>query len=293
VYTAEEGAVGPPCACGEDAYFLAAPTPATAAIGIADGVGGWRNQGVDPGEFPRSLMNFCREAAEAEAPPDPKRLLELGYTRMQQGASGGPPGSSTVCLASLDRATGELSIANLGDSGAIILRNGEVVAASSPQQVEFNTPYQLSIELDGTPGIMSPDLAEPYTVKVQDGDLVLLMTDGVLDNLDAAAISSLVAGMPTEEPEEIARAIVQQAQLLSTSEFDSPFALAARAAGYWYPSQGKEDDITVVVARVEGVPGAGGLVARVLATGRDPRTHPPRHFQRKKKKGTRRNRQRK
>jgi len=295
-YHLEEPHEGPPCACGEDAFFVAEPTPSTAAIGVADGVGGWRTAGADPAAFAWGLMNGCRDAAEAgsqavaASAADPTQLLNLGFTNMQQGVTGGPPGGSTACLASLDRATGELSIANLGDSGAMVIRDGQVVGASAPQQMGFNCPYQLSIDLDGKPGSISPTLAAPYKVKVQDGDLVLLMTDGVLDNLPTESLAKLVALMPNQEPDEIAKAIVRLAHNLSKSEFESPFTLAARAAGYHYPAQGKEDDITVVVARVEGTaeprPGRIGWV-------RDARTKEARRFQRKKKKGTRRNKQRK
>jgi len=40
--------------------------------------------------------------------------------------------------------------------------------------------------------------------------------------------------------------------------FRSPFAVAARAAGWDYPDVGKPDDVVVVVCRVEEGGGAGG-----------------------------------
>ena len=30
-------------------------------LGVADGVGGWRQYGVDPGEFSYTLMNICQK----------------------------------------------------------------------------------------------------------------------------------------------------------------------------------------------------------------------------------------
>lgn len=52
------------------------------------------------------------------------------------------PGSTTVCLLQLDHA-GALHACNLGDSGFRVLRNGQVVFASTVQEVTFNMPYQL------------------------------------------------------------------------------------------------------------------------------------------------------
>ena len=40
--------------------------------GVADGVGGWRSYGVDPSQFPVSLMETC------------ERLVKLGQFRPQQ-----------------------------------------------------------------------------------------------------------------------------------------------------------------------------------------------------------------
>lgn len=35
---------------GEDAWFMSS-SPQACIMGVADGVGGWRNYGVDPGKF--------------------------------------------------------------------------------------------------------------------------------------------------------------------------------------------------------------------------------------------------
>ena len=41
---------------GEDAYFISLPQ--TSAVGVADGVGGWANQGINPKDFADDLMAF-------------------------------------------------------------------------------------------------------------------------------------------------------------------------------------------------------------------------------------------
>ena len=52
-------------------------------------------------------------------------------------------GSSTACLAVVDRASGQLTVANLGDSGFAVVRGGQSVLESSDQQHAFNFPFQL------------------------------------------------------------------------------------------------------------------------------------------------------
>lgn len=58
-------------------------------------------------------------------------------------------GSSTACIVMLDRQSHRLHTANLGDSGFLVVRGGEVVHRSDEQQHYFNTPFQLSIAPPG------------------------------------------------------------------------------------------------------------------------------------------------
>lgn len=53
------------------------------------------------------------------------------------------PGSATVVLAALQPG-GKLHVANLGDCGVKVVRNGKIVYETQPQQHDFNLPYQLS-----------------------------------------------------------------------------------------------------------------------------------------------------
>lgn len=45
----------------------------------------------------------------------------------------------------LNRETSTVYTANIGDSGFVIVRHGEVVHRSEEQQHYFNTPFQLSL----------------------------------------------------------------------------------------------------------------------------------------------------
>jgi len=49
---------------GQDSYFVySRPGAAVHAVGVADGVGGWRSQGVDSGVISRAMMDKCRQQA--------------------------------------------------------------------------------------------------------------------------------------------------------------------------------------------------------------------------------------
>lgn len=55
-------------------------------IGVADGVGGWRNYGIDPSAFPRSLMETCERMVRegrfnAQAPAT---VIAASYYELQQ-----------------------------------------------------------------------------------------------------------------------------------------------------------------------------------------------------------------
>ena len=54
-----------------------------------------------------------------------------------------PAGSCTVCLSAFSHENGCLQVANLGDAGFALFREGVVHTQSTPQQHCFNAPYQL------------------------------------------------------------------------------------------------------------------------------------------------------
>jgi len=66
-------------------------------------------------------------------------------------------GSSTACVVVLNRETCKVFTANIGDSGFVIVRHGEVVHQSEEQQHYFNTPFQLSLPPPGQSGHVLSD----------------------------------------------------------------------------------------------------------------------------------------
>lgn len=231
-------------------------------IGVADGVGGWRAYGVDPGLFSMNLMKSCERLVKAGyfVNDQPAKLLKSGFLEMQQSKR---PiiGSSTACVAILNHADGKLYTANIGDSGFLVFRGGRVVHRSQEQQHYFNTPFQLSLPPSHlATEVLSdaPESADRYEFSVEHGDVILLATDGIFDNIPDSVlvkeVGSLQRGHQAPDPAEIqacANSIALIARKLSQDEsFLSPFAKNARSNGFANVVGGKEDDVTVILAAV-------------------------------------------
>jgi protein phosphatase PTC7 len=151
----------------------------------------------------------------------------------------------------------KLYTANIGDSGFLVVRQGEVVHRSQEQQHYFNTPFQLSLpptELQSEVLSDQPESADQYEFPVQDGDVILLATDGIFDNVpDQLLIEEMDKVQNCKDIEKIqqcANGIALMARKLSRDpKFLSPFSVNALANGI-VADGGKPDDITLLLATV-------------------------------------------
>ncbi|KAG8597761.1 hypothetical protein GDO81_002380 [Engystomops pustulosus] len=216
---------------GDDACFIARHRTAD-VLGVADGVGGWRDYGVDPSQFSETLMRTCERLVKEGrfVPTNPVGILTSSYCELLQNKV---PllGSSTACLVVLDRSSHRLHTANLGDSGFLVVRAGEVVHRSDEQQHYFNTPFQLSIAPPEAEGVVlsdSPDAADSSSFDVQLGDIILTATDGLFDNMPDYMILQELKKLKNTNYESIqqtARSIAEQAHDLAYDpNYMSPFA---------------------------------------------------------------------
>ena len=121
-------------------------------LGVADGVGSWREYGVDPRDFSHQLMEECMnvlDEAETAAleqlgsdvvvkPPmgrnqrhvmiSPAQLMAQAYERVK---AQNIIGSTTACVALFDSLRHQFHFSNLGDSGLIVLRHIDSDVAGS------------------------------------------------------------------------------------------------------------------------------------------------------------------
>lgn len=96
---------------------------------------------------------------------------------------------------------------SLGDSGSILCRLAAIHHYSVPQTHDFNTPYQLTlvpplmrIQSSIFGGRVFEDLpyhANVTNLKMQHGDVLILATDGVLDNLFNEDILNIITDQMT------------------------------------------------------------------------------------------------
>lgn len=150
-------------------------------------------------------------------------------------------GSSTACIVTI---TGNsLRALNLGDSGFRIVRDEKIIYGSKEQQHTFNLPYQLGPESTDIPAD-----GDVYTFKLNDGDIIIIGTDGLFDNLYDEDLLSLLS--EKNSAQDLAKRISREAYSISKSQtVATPFSDSAVKAGFICPPGGKEDDITVIVAQ--------------------------------------------
>ncbi|KAI5285075.1 hypothetical protein KEM54_000849 [Ascosphaera aggregata] len=167
------------------------------AFGVADGVGGWANSGVDPADFSHALCTYMADSAmewkqrSSHQRLSGRKLIQMAYDKSLRDKTIFA-GGSTASIG-LAWESGELELTNLGDSGSMLFRNAAIHHYSPPQTHDFNTPYQLTVMpprvrsqtaiFGGRPFDDLPNAADVTTWEMQHGDVVLLATDGVFDNL--------------------------------------------------------------------------------------------------------------
>jgi len=206
-------------------------------MGVFDGVGGWADAGVDPREYSYALATACKQAVDEQYLHDPLAILEYGYDKTKNIV-----GSCTAVVAQVHGT--QLNALNIGDSGFRVVRNGDIVLATVEQQHRFNMPFQLGAESSD-----KPSDGEIYNFTLQDGDIVVLGTDGVFDNLFDNKIAKIVKENQTSKAQEIARKIAESAFAMSIDgRVFTPFVENAKKHGVYYEG-GKPDDITVLVAK--------------------------------------------
>ena len=238
---------------GEDACFAVGRV-----FGVFDGVGGWAAQGIDAGLFAREFSSRTAAALRESA------SLCLVDALSNALAEVTAVGTSTACLVRVGT-DGAIDALNVGDSGLRVFRPAveaagattdasaanatryRLILASAAQQHAFNFPYQL-----GTGSEQQPADGHAYSCELRVGDMLLLATDGLYDNLYDADIAEVMSELSRRggTASELAEALCRRARVVSASHTArTPFAAGAAEAGLDMPG-GKLDDVTVVCVRL-------------------------------------------
>ena len=254
----------------EDSYFIS-----DNAIGLADGVGGWAQYGINSSDFSNELMAKCSALCSINKYIDPVKLLSAAYR------STSSYGSSTAVICTFSQ-SGRLTACNLGDSGFMHIKflcgKAFIVQKSEIQQHDFNIPYQLSkipsedflkARKESNPEIPlsmerfaecafcqdNPENADYFQISnAAAGDLILLASDGVYDNLFDNEILSIIQShkhIPLNVSvlaQEIASAAYRKSKM--QNDVSIPFNERLEQCSHIVCDGGKEDDITVVIAHI-------------------------------------------
>lgn len=239
----------PKAGSGEDAFFA---SWSLSAFGLADGVGGWVDRGVDAGKFSRALLRHVhkrmRSRSAALQRVDLPGVASEAFQAVRQESF---KGSCTLLLGQLQQDA--VSLLNLGDCGILVLRpmeqlprfHGGTVTTqmrnlyrSSSMLHRRNLPLQLSSEDKDLSRLSHYDLV---TLKLRRGDLLIAGTDGLFDNIGDLELKSMALAHHKgrdRSAQALADTLLQRA------------ADAARAPAEFGPG-GKLDDIAIVVAEVQ------------------------------------------
>ncbi|GAB5371364.1 hypothetical protein AAMO2058_001573300 [Amorphochlora amoebiformis] len=200
---------------------------AATVLGVADGVGSWSQYKIDPGQYSKQLMmntaraslEISKKTAKVASAMD---ILELGHERTKL------KGSTTTTVACLKGNT--LTAATIGDTAFVLLRKGKIYFRSPTQEYDFDTPFQLAdLKMsEGYGQFSEPMDALTYTVRdIQPGDVLIMASDGLFDNLHDYEIEQVVAEklQKSEGADAIASELIERARAHSLDpNFVSPWA---------------------------------------------------------------------
>ncbi|PKA49546.1 putative protein phosphatase 2C 71 [Apostasia shenzhenica] len=163
---------------GEDAYFVACRN----WFGVADGVGQWSLEGINAGLYARELMQNCEKfLSECE---EVSRYMPSDVL-IQSALRSHSRGSSTILVGFFSGQ--EVHLANIGDSGFVVIRGGQVLSKSKPMLYGFNFPLQIEGGDDPSKYI------EAYNISLAEDDVIVTATDGLFDNLFDQEIADIVS----------------------------------------------------------------------------------------------------
>lgn len=212
-----------------DAFFLC----------VADGVGGWSSNGVEVRLFTEELMREVVRSIE-KGHMNPEIIISDALNHTMNA------GSATVSFVVVKN---DMMIGyQIGDCGIMVLRNGRVFFETEPQQHSFNHPYQIGRTESGSFHGESPSEGHFYRIPLSSGDVIILGSDGLFDNLTSTQIIN------TLKADLSADSLAQKAYAESKKTDNIvPFFREAHKEGATHSLRtgGKQDDITVVVSLIQ------------------------------------------
>mmetsp|Transcript_39033 Transcript_39033/g.72681 ORF Transcript_39033/g.72681 Transcript_39033/m.72681 type:complete len:396 (-) Transcript_39033:96-1283(-) len=249
-------------------------------VGVADGVSQIEEYGIDSSQLPTELLRKCEEKAFKQLlPGHGARVPYRGPIPLVRDAFHSTEclGSTTLVLALLDNSTrihGKLhpmiAVISVGDCELVILRR--LQGRSSPLELVFHTEMQrvdghcqTPLQLARVDERIDPKFDDSITVEViergsavhcvsaYEGDIVLMGSDGVFDNLFLDEVTAIVnAVLPPLSPLPTHS---MQLTTLATRIVQAAHQKTEMRPGGFLPEApigkgGKMDDTSCVVAEI-------------------------------------------
>lgn len=254
-------------------------------LGVADGVSQLEEFGMDAAELPHELLRTCEELAMAQLIPDkvvtpqdsyrgPVALLKEAYEATES------LGSTTVLLGILDNSTrihGKLhpmvAVLTIGDCELLMLRR--LQGRTTPLQAVFHTEMQridghvqTPLQLARVDERVDPEFDEEVAIEViergsavhcvstYEGDIVVLGSDGIFDNLYLDEIVDIAnAYMPPSQSPAFSPIQPEILHSIACRLVEESHNKTRPGPGGYMPDTpigrgGKMDDTSVVVAEV-------------------------------------------
>jgi protein phosphatase PTC7 len=222
---------------GEDALFVKGRT-----FGVFDGVSGAEKLNGVP-LYSRTLADEMKKVIGTDGLtiPEITKLLTDAANIADDSATG----ASTAVVASIGE-NGFLQALNIGDSLCMVVRDEKVVAKTREISHYWECPYQLSDD--------SPDRPKDGTklnVELIAGDLVIMGSDGIFDNVSDDMLLDLVAKNAKLKPSQLSKKICELSRKQSLdAEAETPYGKQAQRRGdptFKNGRGGKLDDASCIV----------------------------------------------
>jgi protein phosphatase PTC7 len=222
---------------GEDALFIKGRT-----FGVFDGVSGAEKLDGVP-LYSRTLATEMKKAVgkESISIQEMTKLLTAAADYADDSATG----ASTAVVASIGE-NGFLQALNLGDSLCMVVRDGKIAAKTREISHYWECPYQLSDD--------SPDRPRDGTklnVELIAGDVVLMGSDGIFDNVSDDMLLELIGKSARLNPSQLSKKMCDLSRKQSLDgKSVTPYAKQAQRRGdqaFKDGLGGKVDDTSCIV----------------------------------------------
>ncbi len=223
---------------GEDALFVKGRT-----FGVFDGVtGADKLDGVPL--YSRTLADEMKKYVSKDS-ISIQQITKL-LTDAADYADESATGASTAVVASIGE-NGFLQALNVGDSLCMVVRDGKIAAKTREISHYWECPYQLAAT-----SFDRPRDGTKLNVELIPGDLIIMGSDGIFDNVGDDMLLELIAKNTRLNPTQLSKKICELSRKQSLDgQSITPFGKQAQRRGdpaYKEGLGGKIDDASCIVA---------------------------------------------